>query len=386
MPLETRTYRRSELYEQVWARPMREVAKDYGVSDVALAKTCRKLAVPVPGVGYWARKRAGRRTHRAALPPLPGGATEEITVNVWRPDEASSALRPETKAIAVALRDPAAAIVVADQLTDPCQLVVETARCFSGKSSSNGKANRQLAMWVSSESRDRALRIFDALIKALDQRGVRVEVADPDGRDSQGNRLPCAIWKAASVSHVRIMDQWVMFKMTENARGGLEFKIVDPNYHPGRSWWKDGKRLRLEHQLNSFIAGLYEKADVIKRANEGYERARREREAESKRLLEAQRRAEAEQRQATKFEGMITRWRLAHDIRAFSQEAHEMLAAAQCSIRRGGWVDELLTWGMAYADRIDPLTPLAEEIAAYQAKQQEKSHSAPPAGEPPVSK
>lgn len=34
-------YDRSILYEEVWEEPMRDVAKRYGVSDVALAKTCR---------------------------------------------------------------------------------------------------------------------------------------------------------------------------------------------------------------------------------------------------------------------------------------------------------------------------------------------------------
>jgi hypothetical protein len=106
MPHETRTYRRSELYEQVWARPMREVAKEYGVSDVALAKTCRKLAVPVPGVGYWARKRAGGRTHRAALPPLPEGVTEEMTVQVWTEDPVP--LSPEVQ-VALTSLPPAGA-------------------------------------------------------------------------------------------------------------------------------------------------------------------------------------------------------------------------------------------------------------------------------------
>ena len=28
-------YKRDELYEEVWAKPVREVAKAYGVSDVA---------------------------------------------------------------------------------------------------------------------------------------------------------------------------------------------------------------------------------------------------------------------------------------------------------------------------------------------------------------
>jgi hypothetical protein len=62
-------YDREELYEKVWQRPMRILAKEYGVSDVALAKTCRKLHVPVPGRGYWAKKAANRPVEDR--PPLP---------------------------------------------------------------------------------------------------------------------------------------------------------------------------------------------------------------------------------------------------------------------------------------------------------------------------
>jgi len=45
------------------------VAKRYGVSEVTLAKACRKLAVPLPPRGYWARIRAGRTLPRPPLPP-----------------------------------------------------------------------------------------------------------------------------------------------------------------------------------------------------------------------------------------------------------------------------------------------------------------------------
>lgn len=52
-------YDREQLYRQVWEQPMQKLAKEYGVSDVALSKTCRKLRVPVPGRGFWAKKNAG---------------------------------------------------------------------------------------------------------------------------------------------------------------------------------------------------------------------------------------------------------------------------------------------------------------------------------------
>ena len=62
-------YEREELYERVWEAPIRTVAKEYKVSDVALAKTCRKLHIPLPGRGYWAKKAA--QLPVPARPPLP---------------------------------------------------------------------------------------------------------------------------------------------------------------------------------------------------------------------------------------------------------------------------------------------------------------------------
>jgi hypothetical protein len=46
------TLSREDLYELVWSKPIVELAKDFGISDVAFAKRCRKLGVPVPGRGY----------------------------------------------------------------------------------------------------------------------------------------------------------------------------------------------------------------------------------------------------------------------------------------------------------------------------------------------
>jgi hypothetical protein len=65
-------YDREKLYEEAWSLPVQKVAKRYGISGVALAKICRKLRVPVPGRGYWAKLSAGKIVaERPALPPLP---------------------------------------------------------------------------------------------------------------------------------------------------------------------------------------------------------------------------------------------------------------------------------------------------------------------------
>ena len=59
-------YERHKLYEEVWAEPVMKVAERYGVSGVALAKTCRKLNVPLPPRGYWAKIKAGKTPRRYA--------------------------------------------------------------------------------------------------------------------------------------------------------------------------------------------------------------------------------------------------------------------------------------------------------------------------------
>ena len=62
-------YDRQRLYEEVWSEPTQQVAKRYGVSDVAIAKACALLAIPKPPRGYWAKKVAGQKV--PGRPPLP---------------------------------------------------------------------------------------------------------------------------------------------------------------------------------------------------------------------------------------------------------------------------------------------------------------------------
>jgi hypothetical protein len=43
MPQNHLTLPRSQLYELVWSKPVRDVVKDFGMSDVALAKPAARL-------------------------------------------------------------------------------------------------------------------------------------------------------------------------------------------------------------------------------------------------------------------------------------------------------------------------------------------------------
>lgn len=58
---------REDLFALVWEKPTVEVAKELGVSDVAVAKLCKRLQVPKPPRGYWARVETGQTPRRAPL-------------------------------------------------------------------------------------------------------------------------------------------------------------------------------------------------------------------------------------------------------------------------------------------------------------------------------
>ncbi len=60
--------KRSDLYEKVWSVPMTRLAAELGISDVGLAKACRRHSIPVPPRGHWAKLKAGQHPQRIPLP------------------------------------------------------------------------------------------------------------------------------------------------------------------------------------------------------------------------------------------------------------------------------------------------------------------------------
>jgi hypothetical protein len=58
---------RKDLYNLVWSEPMIHVAKRYRISNVGMAKICRKHNIPRPPRGYWAKKEFGMAPAKTPL-------------------------------------------------------------------------------------------------------------------------------------------------------------------------------------------------------------------------------------------------------------------------------------------------------------------------------
>lgn len=75
------TFQRDQLYDEIWSVPILQLAKQYGLSDVGLAKICTKMKIPRPPRGYWAKRSYGQPTTKPILRPAPADTPTEITVD-----------------------------------------------------------------------------------------------------------------------------------------------------------------------------------------------------------------------------------------------------------------------------------------------------------------
>lgn len=121
----TTNYEREKLYKEVWTEPVLVVAKRYGVSNVALAKACRKLAVPLPPRGYWARVRAGRKAPTPPhLPPYESPVGIQTTGRIPRKSGATPSKATKEKGG----QGPAISTIAAPEVSDsPSRAERETA-------------------------------------------------------------------------------------------------------------------------------------------------------------------------------------------------------------------------------------------------------------------
>jgi hypothetical protein len=75
---------RQDLYELVWSEPTTALARRFGISDVGLAKVCRRSAIPAPPRGYWAKIAAGNLVPRPGLPERAELDLKPITFRISR--------------------------------------------------------------------------------------------------------------------------------------------------------------------------------------------------------------------------------------------------------------------------------------------------------------
>ena len=380
---------REKLYEMVWAEPVTKVAERLGVSGVTVGKWCRKLGVPRPGRGYWARKAAGQRVRQPPLPPPKKGQDRYVS-----PPRSERRTAPSTEDIP-GLERFECPIPVPDSLEIEHHLITKTRRAIKGARSDEygiirPRAWKRLEVWVSEACVERAMRIMNALVVALENAGYEVGITvvnDGDGRRRgyetfaiiDGERVffslrekTCRTEREPTSKERARMERysWERGPFYDcGATGRLSLRIEGDWYgERHRRTWSDGKRQRLEDCLYQFVRSLLLSAAVIKRRRREAEERRIREEQERIRREEEERRRLEEARRRHALENAAFGWAHAARVRQFLDAVEEAVAAdANMTAESETAFKTWLAWARRYADAVDPLFPtagVADRLAA----------------------
>jgi len=325
--------KRSELYARVWQTPMTRLAKEFDISDVGLAKACKKHNIPTPRAGYWAKFAYGK-----APPPTPLPEGEDVLVR----------LEPSTHRIPPASVKPAA--VSAAGLIAPV-VPIASPEEFDDKLAAHSRAtlaalkktkpdksgfiqcrsNKAFTCVISPGARDRAVRILDALERTVNNIGGHWkpdEKAESLRLEFDGESMQFSLTEQYSrTEHVETDPKyswWTKRTYQYHFTGELTIKL-DASFR-GQRTWSDGKRHKLEDKLAEFAAGVQNAAKAIKELRE-------EREAENRRWEEKariRREAEEKERQFNQFRANLlaeaNAWHDFQRVRQYVEHLEQLLA------------------------------------------------------------
>jgi len=72
---------RETLHKEVWQMPIMHLAQKYGMSDVGLAKICRKMEIPLPPRGHWQKQAHGHSVRKRLLKPIEETVAAEVVID-----------------------------------------------------------------------------------------------------------------------------------------------------------------------------------------------------------------------------------------------------------------------------------------------------------------
>ncbi|OGT82233.1 MAG: hypothetical protein A3H91_17905 [Gammaproteobacteria bacterium RIFCSPLOWO2_02_FULL_61_13] len=355
---------------------MTKLAARYGISDVGLAKICRRLGVPRPGRGYWEKKRRGRRVTQPPLPKMKDDVETVAEITSWRRAPVAEQNDDAAQKLIAYELEPDNRIQVHDNAGELHPLVATTERSLrAAKANEKGlvapRARGCLDVAISEGARDRAIRIMDALVKGMESRQWNVAIVDEPSRSMKvtvlGEILEIRLEESVSrKDHVltpaeqkrKASDNLYFYQRQKydfSPSGKLSLKIINLHVYGVRLSWSDGSTQRIERRLNSFFVGLINAAVQKRLDREERERQKREWEAEQNRRREMAELIEEEEERLKKLETDAEAWQKSQGIRVYIEAVRRNAIAERREIGEDGELERWLLWASQQADRLDPL-------------------------------
>lgn len=343
---------RGQLYEQIWAVPAAQLALHYGLSDVGLAKACKRYRIPRPPRGYWARLRAGKPVKRTPLPAVKDPGLETVYMKGWAmPQKAVEAAITTQRSVEPPAGDGAAtlhplALAARDQLR-------------SADPDHDGLVNTDhtsaLKIRVSPACIDRAIAAFNTFIDRWQSRGGDVAVK----AEANGGEGATAVAVGSDALQLRLDEHLDEAKpLTDPTRrtGMLCFWINGDPTRELRRRWSDTKTQRLERLINPMIETLLHALEVkrLEREDRDCEQRQLQRVQALRQARTSARNNEFYRRQD--FMDRVNRWHEARRIREYLAAVQADVEAGRLRISDAGAFRDWLAWCHEHADTIDPHT------------------------------
>lgn len=321
---------------------MHALAPQFGISDVGLAKLCRRNGIPLPPRGYWAKRQFGKRVRRPPLPPPIEGQRDELIIEASPPRDSLVDLPPEIAAAVEAERNATAPIVV-PQSPKPHPIIASWERA---RQPSYGPPNFTPA----TEARRR--RIASVLLRELEKRGAKIK---PNG----GHKFEITIFGqtiettlAEKLTQVKLpltaddlKYSWHRekgFKTELRPSGLLRLRFENYFDSPVRREWLETEEKRLEGRLREVIVALFFATAAERKAAEAFAERERQRFEEEQRRWEIEERRREERERVVALIEEVDAWAQARRLREYVETAKDSRD------------DEWVNWARSVADVIDP--------------------------------
>jgi len=264
--------KRKELFDTVWEKPVSRLTKEHGLSDVGLAKACRRHAIPLPPVGHWAKVAVGRGQPKPTLQ----GHFDEMVDFSGMPSLQKKPLSTELRGkLDNALALPGISVTANyDATLGP--YTRRTSKALARKPDTDGfifGKNDTFHVRVSAGSKGRVIRILNMLEISLAAAGMKWEQSEKH-HGVVGRLLEETIIFDITEAYSRTeyiekhpTYDW-MNKRTYTYRFLGDLKIRIDGHYEGRKSWPDGKTQRLEEKLPQVIEGFIAAAEAMQRRTE----------------------------------------------------------------------------------------------------------------------
>lgn len=371
---------REGLYRAVWSEPIKTMAVRLGISDVALAKTCRKHDIPIPPRGHWAKVQSGKRVFRPVLPArglgmpelLHAGRSRHWHQGICDADLIDAEIPPPPE-----FPEP-----IADLLARVTKLVGKVAmvrdlhaphgliagllrREEEQRKKYSYRADRPL---FASPFEQRRLRMLSSIFIALGRCGMRGTLSGNDPSDfgayvgEQHVAFHLDHPKQQGRSGYRYTDD---LKRPASERLVLRISFSSDKVQGVRTEWLDQPGDLVESHLSEVVVNLIVLGEMRYRLGEQHrydwlvsrkayliEEARRRHEEEVRQARE--KRIRAEKARVDRLLGEASALRQARDIRAYVEEVRAISANAGAETGFAE-LDVWSAWALAQAARIDPV-------------------------------